>query len=51
MKEYANNEVQRMEKMVERDLSAAILTVNRLAVDEIRHLRLTYDSQEAGVSV
>jgi len=40
-----------MEKMAERNLSAAILSVNRVVVDEIGKIRLHYDAQEAGVSV
>jgi len=48
---YTSNEIQRMEKMVERNLSAVILSVNPLAVNGTEHLRLKYDTQEAGVSV
>jgi len=54
MKEYAmytSNEIQRMEKMVERNLSAVVLSVNRLAVNGTGHLPLKYDAHEAGVSV
>jgi len=54
MKEYAmytSKEIQRMENMVERNLSAVVLSVNRLAVNGTGHLRLKYDAQEAGMSV
>lgn len=47
---YMSKEIQRMEKMVERNLSAMIPSVDRLAVND-RHLRLKNDAQGAGVLV
>jgi len=43
---YMSKEIQRMENMVERNWSAVILSVNRLAVDEIGNIRLKYDAQD-----